>query len=184
MAAKRSAAAATPTLPTKARIVYRGKIQSQAFVAGATALAEILDRADHELRHEVPWSRQTELIEDALRGEFAREGEHRDGMIAALADFLNECLQTGARDFESWQPLSFVPSGGPDGREEPEIESLFFEVAGVPVSVAPDLTTHKWNKNGADYFSTDITRTIGKPISRRKFDAMRRAAEASNANRP
>ena len=109
------------------------------------------------------------------RVEFAaRTGEYRLGAFTAIADYLTTVNYGVCPDWRGWLPLETYPDteiGPPEG-------SLYFDVNGIPVSVACDHSLYAWKDDGFDYDwpgSIAVVRKHGKPISRQEFDSLRQA---------
>ena len=161
----------------QARTVFRGKVMSAEFTAGAYALRDALREGECVIGDEDDEHRAAELLTEHLGRPFPCGDERQAGALAALAHWLVIIFDGVCPSAEDWIPLDATYDGDPD---EPHPLSSFFEVAGEPVAVTPDLVARRWVADvmRCKAMSVEVVRALGKPISRRRFDAMREAQTA------
>jgi hypothetical protein len=166
-------------IPSKPRSIFRGVPQSDEFTDGVyrakAVLADIDSRADTEFGNDEP--KITAALTDKLIDLADLDGERRIGAFAAIADFLTIVMQGSVPCPQDWLPLETWPDLENDRRVPPP-GSLFFDVNGDPVSVTCDHSILVWGHDDLNFKvkpSITSVRKHGKPITRRKFDAMRAA---------
>jgi hypothetical protein len=176
------------SIPTKPTAILCGKLQSREFTDGAYALAAAIREIDQLRCDDETYLNNEHLTTAALAGRITmlldRGGEARAGAIAAIANWIVIDIGGCCPEPEDWTPLEADPAFDKgDSSEQPHALASFFDVAGAPVSVTPDLLALKWVDDGyCEYQKTsvDVVRAIGKPITRRRFDQIR----ASHGHRP
>ena len=172
-------------IPRRPSAVFCGNVMSAEFTEGAYALRDVLrdvERVIHDNdKYRNNEHRSAALLAERLAAVLARGGEIQSGALAALSHWLVIDMLDGGSDVGSWTPLE---APGFDGGEfdEPHPLSSFFDVAGAPVSLTPDLIALRWVADQTlvyERISVELVRAIGKPISRRRFDALRGALTMS-----
>ena len=167
----------TDPIPAKPTAILCNELMSRDFTDGAYALRDALaDRNELEDEHE-----SVAAILKCVERLRAVNGEQARGAIAALAHYAVICANGGIPDLGSWTPLDVIYFDEDGDDRNPHPLSRYFDVAGDPISMTPDLVAHRWTAHPivpAQHISTELVRAIGKPISRKRFDAMRAALSA------
>jgi hypothetical protein len=181
-ASRATRALSRPELPTKPIAILCGELQSRQFTDGVYALADAIREFEVEstcASIDYDEHRATAALAQRIMPLIEQGGETRAGAVAAIANWLVIEIVSGCcPDPSNWKPLEAHPAYDGGDTAEPHPLASFFDVAGTPVSVTPDLVSLKWADGDNDTISVEVVRSIGKPISRRRFDAMRAASTA------
>ncbi len=107
-----------------------------------------------------------------IRAALARRDSFADGVLATLLEYMVDTSTCGSVNLDVWLPLNADCLG--DNSEIPPEDSMFYDVAGVPYSVDPNLRTLRWNdETGSTACNVESIRGNAKPITRARFDVMR-----------
>ena len=172
--------AAKHSIPKRPTAIFCGKLMSREFTDGAyalrDALAETVERI-FQINDEHTSVAQLMTCFDRL---LDRDHDAARGAIAALAHFAIISQGGTLCDIGEWTPLE-VFALDDTGHSAPHPMSSYYDVAGEPVSLTPDLVALRWTAERNtpwERISTNVVRVVGKPISRKRFDAMRAALAA------
>jgi hypothetical protein len=170
-------------LPARPVLFFRGEPQSQDFIAGAFAMRDLL--ASIENAEFLGIGTKYDELELAARftdqfvGLFDGGPDARRGAAAALAHRL--VIAKAGMDLEKWTPLEREPVYSEVANKdhyEPPANSAYFAVDGKPVSVGPELVAYAWRGSEWEKTPIELVRSIGKPITERRFQAMRQQLAA------
>lgn len=179
--------------PRNLPMYFKGKPQSQEFARGAWAVVDMMEsmQAQAEDREHASSDRLTANLADPLMRAVAPGGDYASGAVAAMIELLAFNETSGQPNLEVWRPLQMELRYTAQA-SHPTRGSTLYELDGVAVSVAPDLTVSVWN----DYDESRIERSAsflarvqkhGLRISLQEFTALRgkrkRATRARSEHR-
>ena len=168
------------TVPAKPTAIFCGKLMSREFTDGAYALRDTLAEMADELVEVNDEHASVAQVMTCIDKLLAHDHDAARGAIAALAHFAVISQGGTLCDIGEWTPLE-VFALDDAGHTTPHPMSSYFDVAGEPVSLTPDLVALRWTADRTapwERISSNVVRVAGKPISRKRFDAMRAALTA------
>jgi hypothetical protein len=159
---------------------FKGERQSDEFPRGAWAVVDLMAKIERQAKHRASASSQT--IAAALADDFtervARAGDYARGFTTATIEILAFRETAGSPNLDIWRPLEMELRYTTRGTH-PTPGSKLYELQGVAVSVAPDLTVTVWCDDEEDHTEKSAAflarvEKHGVPISQRRFDAVRK----------
>ncbi len=187
MAKSKSNAIAPAAIPNGPVLWFRGVPQTRAFADAALQMRDLISAICITPSPNIGTAydevagaeRFAYRVLELLKGN---EDSQR-GAAAALTHWIYITGHDPESTVKEWTPLAPGPlhkHNADDEWYEPAPGSQFFNLAGQPVSVGPELTAYAWGRK-PEYrkVGLDLVRAAGKPISAKRFATLRRSVSAT-----